>query len=210
LLDDAVKADPTVIARLLKVLYLAPVNWSNNRLIANDAFPGLRPEGKAKKVFDRAIENYVISDDDDVRIQARKILATYPATYVRKKYESIKIDQLGALQRMYFAYAGIFMYFRAVISGEHFSKDEMTADIMSKVISEYRKGTALRDDLDKKDKIDSYVLDFGLASAVRNFEKSEMATLVPTEFKPSQQLFRHFLDDAAAAAESYPFNNQLG
>ena len=210
LLDDALSADPNMVARLLKVLYLAPAGWSNNRLITNSNFPSLAPTDKAKRVFDKIITSFIISDDEEVRYQARRVLTTYPAEYMREKFESSNIGQLDEPRRMAFAYAGVFMYFKPVISGEHFTASEMTSEIMDKVITEYKKGVALRDYLDKKDLTDSYVLDFGLASAVRNFEKSDKDALVPAEFKPSTKLFRRFISNAAASTASYPFNNQLG
>jgi hypothetical protein len=101
------------------------------------------------------------------------MLTSYPVKYVRDKYATIDIDQLSELQRLYFSYAGIFIYFRPVISGEYFGKEEMTADLMSKIVAEYRKGVALRRYLDRQDEVDSYILDFGLAISVRNFEKSD-------------------------------------
>ena len=211
LIDETTGANPALVGRLLKVLYLARVGWSNNRLITNDKFPNLTPLEKAKRVFDKVITNYIVNDDEEVRYQARRVLTSYPAKYMREKFESVRLGDLSAKQRPYFAYAGVFMYFKPVISGEHFNTGEMTSEIMNKVIAEYKKGAALQDDLDKEqDVTDSYVLDFGLASAVRNFEKSEKGALVPAEFKPSMKLFKDFLGNVAASPSAYPFNNQLG
>jgi hypothetical protein len=200
-----------VVGHLLKVLYLAPAGWSNNRLITNSNFPNLTPTDKAKSVFDKIIADFITSDDEEVRYQARRVLTTYPAKYMREKFENVNIGQLDEPQRKAFAYAGMFMYFKPVISGEHFNTGEMTTpDIMNAVVAEYQKGIKLKDYLDKKDLTDSLVLDFGLASAVRNFEKSNKRDLVPDNIKSSMELFKDFLSSAATSSSEYPFNNQLG
>jgi hypothetical protein len=212
LLQDAV--GPNVAARLLKIIALAPIGWSNNQIIENDSFPDLRPNDKAKAVFDRAIQKDIVSDNDELRRQARKLLTTYPVKYVRDKYEEIDIDALSLLRQAYFSYAGIFLYFRPVISGDNFSKEELTPErapgIMSKIITEYEKGIALRRYLDEHDKVDSYILDYGLGSTVHNFEKADAGAFVPDRFKPSQNIFRAFLNSIRVSRETYPFNNQLG